>query len=161
MVAFNQATHQKTTLKAAPWFMFRQFVFAATWNLDFDVHKDFKMKVPIQVELPFRALILEKSCCKVIAVLGPILHFLQGRTSSHTPMIELASQEIQPNALQNGSKYGLTQSTSFGKRYCSRTFLQTSAFVNPSHTWCLIAKTTHLIINSNISNNPKQMDLVI
>lgn len=53
LMAFANADDRDAALKAAPWFMFRSFILMATWNPDFDIHKDFQTKIPILIQLPY------------------------------------------------------------------------------------------------------------
>lgn len=65
--------------------MYRRFVFTAAWNPEFNVHKDFRTKIPTWIDLPCRYLVLETSRQKLAMALGPILHFIQGDECSSYP----------------------------------------------------------------------------
>lgn len=85
LIAFAKAIDRDVALEAAPWFMFKSFVFMAAWNPNFNVHKDFRTKIPTWIELPYRSLILETSRKKLALALDPILHFIQGEECSSYP----------------------------------------------------------------------------
>lgn len=55
-----------------------RFIFMATWNPAFNVHKDFRTKIPTWIELPYRSLLLEENWQQLTRALEPILHFIQG-----------------------------------------------------------------------------------
>lgn len=65
--------------------MYRQFVFTIAWGPEFNVHKDFRTKIPTWIELPYRFLLLETSCQKLALALGLILHFIQGEEFNSYP----------------------------------------------------------------------------
>lgn len=77
LIAFDNPIQWVATLKEAPWYMYHTFAFMVVWNPNLDVHNDFKTKIPIWIELLYRAFILEWSRETIIELLGPILHFIK------------------------------------------------------------------------------------
>lgn len=85
LIYFTKPTSRAQALAAAPWYMFRRFVFTITWDPTFDVHRELQSKAPIWVELPYRALILERSRKAIIEALGLVLHLTQGEDCNSYP----------------------------------------------------------------------------
>ncbi|CAM6111226.1 unnamed protein product [Calypogeia fissa] len=85
MIYFEEFIHREEALTLAPWFMEHRFVYTFRWEPHFDVRLETYTLLPVWIEIPFRAIILEK-CRKLVAgALGKILYYVQEDEISSYP----------------------------------------------------------------------------
>lgn len=85
LVSFTDLACWVEALAAAPWFMYHRYIFTMAWNPAFDMNQDLQSKALVWIELPYRVLILKCSRRSIVAVVGPILHFSQGKDYNSYP----------------------------------------------------------------------------
>lgn len=85
MITFEKAEHRDATLALAPLFMDRKFVYTFPWDPAFDVRTESYTKLPVWIEIPFRALLLEKCRMMIAESFGHVLFYIQGDALSAYP----------------------------------------------------------------------------
>lgn len=78
MITFENPEHRDATLALAPLFMDRKFVFTFPWDPAFDVRTESYTKLPVWIEIPFRALLLERCRMMIAESFGQVLFYIQG-----------------------------------------------------------------------------------
>jgi hypothetical protein len=85
LVKFLRPSDRQAALSTGPWYMNRRPMHSFPWTPSFNIDTQFINEIPIWIELPFRDLILEPSRRRLIAELGPLLHYEHGRIHSEYP----------------------------------------------------------------------------
>jgi hypothetical protein len=83
LVTFSRKSHRQAALACAPWYFGRRFVHVLPWHIDFNVHNQYLIEVPIWIELPFLDLIYEPHRYELVSQLGQIIHYKHGDVSRY------------------------------------------------------------------------------
>lgn len=72
LIEFTKAKDKDATLDYAPWFYGRKYMYTLPWTPDFDVTIGHYNMLPVQIEIPFRSLVLERARYKLVSSRGGI-----------------------------------------------------------------------------------------
>lgn len=60
VIVFAYPSDRDTAISCVPWFYDRRFVYTVAWDPSFDLRNETYTKLPVWIEIPFRALAFEK-----------------------------------------------------------------------------------------------------